>query len=166
MLDSGWKAQQDRASCRLSGCGAKFPEIMVLCDENPPLAHRHLDDGVILRARVNLGHGHHVMPGGLECPHQTDVAALVSQEAHSRLWLDQDPVLMRRRVCGIHDGGMNIVIGQMRVGLEQVAGGGAFAEFSENELQRNARAAHDGLAQHHLRVDLDPALRRTKWIDP
>jgi hypothetical protein len=162
VLDDGWKAQQDRASCRLSGCVDKLPEIMVLGDENPPLAHRHLDDGVILRARVNLGHGHHVMPGGPECPHQTGVAALVSQEAHS---LDQHPLLMRRRVCGIHDGGLNIVLGQMRVGLEQVPGRGAFAEFSENELQRNARAPDDELAQHHLRVDLDPALRRTKWID-
>src|SRR5262245_12888580 len=86
-----------------------------------------------------------------------------SQEAHSRPWLDQHPLFMRGRVCGIHDGGLNIVLGQMRVGLEQVPGRGAFAEFSENELQRNARAADDGLVQHHL-LDLDPALRRTKWI--
>jgi hypothetical protein len=87
-----------------------------------------------------------------------------SQEAHSRPWLDQHPLFMRRRICGPHDGGLNIVLGRMRVRFGQVPVRDVFAEFSENEFQSNERAADDGLAQHHL-LDLDPALRRTKWIE-
>ena len=52
---------------------------------------------------------------------------------------------MRQRICGIHDGGLDIVLGQMRVGLEQVGGRGAFAEFSKDQLHHDARAAVTGL---------------------
>ena len=89
--------------------------LALVDDENSSLVHGHLDDGAILCTCRNLGHGHYVMPGCPQCSYHTKVAAFVSQEAHSCLRLDQHRLFVSQRICGIDDGGLDIVLGQMRV---------------------------------------------------
>src|SRR5215217_4822478 len=69
---------------------------------------------------------------------RTEVAALVGQKPHLPLRLQRHRFLVGKHICRIGDGGVNVVAGEMRIGLQQVLLRGAFGQFSQNQLHRNA----------------------------
>jgi hypothetical protein len=55
------------------------------------------------------------------------VAAFVGGKSHSLLGRHRHRFFMGKRICRVGRGGLDIVLGHMRIGLEQLFGGGAFA---------------------------------------
>src|SRR5215218_3902029 len=89
---------------------------------------------------------------------RTEVAALIGQKAHSPLRLHKHRFLMGKHICRIGDGGVNVVAGEMRIGLQQILLRGAFGQFPQNQLHGDPGAADDRLPEHHLGIDLYPTL--------
>jgi hypothetical protein len=55
----------------------------------------------------------------------------------------------------VPDRRLNVLPLETWVGVQQVGLGGSFSEFAEQQFDRDPRAANDGLAHHHLRIDLN-----------
>jgi hypothetical protein len=71
---------------------------------------------------------------------------------------------MSQRVRGVSDRGLNIPIREPGISLEEIRDGGALAELSQNQLDRDLRSPHHGLAHHHLRIDLDSIRNRHRLL--
>jgi hypothetical protein len=63
--------------------------------------------------------------------------------------------LVGENVGCVPDRRLNVLPLETWVGVQQVGLGGSFSEFAEQQFDRDPRAANDGLAHHHLRIDLN-----------
>ena len=91
----------------------------------------------------------------------SEVAALVSEKAHNPgsrfggISSDEDDLLVSECVDRKSHGRVDVFAGEVPVCCEQVRFRRAFAQLAQDELNRNPRAADDGFAEHHIRIDVD-----------
>ena len=84
------------------------------------------------------------------------VTTLVGEKSqHRRSGRLQQNGFVGQRVGGIRQRRLNIFAGQARIGIQQIGLCHAVGQLAENQLDRDARPANDGLAQHDGWIDLD-----------
>jgi hypothetical protein len=101
------------------------------------------------------------MAGFSERTHDCEVAALVGEELHYPLsglcrFFENERFFVSERVGRISESGADIFCGQARIAIEEISLGGTLAEFSQDQLDGDARAANDRLPHHDVGIDLDP----------
>lgn len=111
---------QDYTVCRLHRCIDKLSEITILGDEDSLFTHGYVNDICIIAAGRNLDHGRNVVARGAQRPHYTEIAALIRKEPHSRVGLRDQQFFMSKRIRRIGDGGLNVTLGEVWIGLQQV----------------------------------------------
>jgi hypothetical protein len=83
-------------------------------------------------------------------------AATHCQSFVSRLSpFDEDDLFVREGVCCETQCRTNVLASETRIAVEEIYLGRTFAEFAEDQLNRNPRSTDDRFAEHHTRIDLD-----------
>jgi hypothetical protein len=62
---------------------------------------------------------------------------------------------MRKRVGRIRYGRMDRIRAKLWIGIDNLSVRGALGQFSQHELDSDARIANDRFAKHHARVNTD-----------
>ncbi len=146
--------------CRLCCCIDKLPEITIFSDEDSSFAHSYVNDIYIAASRRKLDHSRNVVARGAERPHYAEIAALIRKKPHSRARFQGESFFMSKRIRRIGDGGLNVTLGEVGIGLKKLALAGAVTELAQDEFNCDSSPANDGLSEHHFRIDLDSIMRR------
>ena len=158
----GGKANQDDARRVRSLDVRQLAEVLVFRQKHPFFGVRDREHDLVVRAGLDLNHCRHVMTSCTERSDDHEVTALIGEKPHALLSrrrrvvsTDEHDLLVRDGVSGIAHGGVNIFPSELRIGVEKIGLGRAFAEFAQNQFDRNPGPANHRLAEHDARVDFD-----------
>ena len=97
----------------------QLTEVLVLGQQDPPLADRELHHDLVRGAWGNLHDRHHIVAGGAQGPHDGEVTALIRQESHRSALrvlatapsggLHDHRLLVTDRVRSVANGGLDIL---------------------------------------------------------
>jgi hypothetical protein len=129
----------DSARCRWVRMD-QLPEVLVLGQGNAPFADRELHHDLVRRAWRDLRDGGHVVPDSAESPDDGEVTALTRLESR---WsalrvlatapsggLHDHRLLVRYRVRGVPDSGLDGLPREARIGVQQIRLGRPFAQLA------------------------------------
>jgi hypothetical protein len=116
--------------CRLRCCVDKLPEVTIFSDEDSSFAHSRLNDVYVAASRRKLDHRRNVVARGAQRPHDAEIAALIGKKPHSRAGVQGESFFMSKRIRRIGDGGLNVTLGEVGIGLEKLALAGAVTELA------------------------------------
>ena len=145
-------AQQHNAGYGALPAKDEIAEIFVLSKEQSHLARRERNNIRVAQTRSSFGDIQHVMTGGAQKPNQVGRNAFVGEPSHAST-VDDFFISEIIRSKGLR--GADIVKSQPWMVHEDRLGRHAGAEFTQNQLDRNARATNDGFAVHDIRIDFD-----------
>ena len=133
------------------------PKVLVLGEQDSPLAQGKGDDLRIHGTGRLFGERPDVMACGPEDTNDREVEILVGQEVQGdRLpRVRQHDHVVGNRVCGVAQHRVDVVAGEARVRIEEVALRGTLGELAKDPLYRDACAANDGLALKDGGVELN-----------
>ena len=166
------KANENHA-CRLhSGDVDESSEVLVFGQKDSGVPVRDVDDLSIRRPGRQVGNRDNVMAVGSECANDCKVAAFVRNESHSEELtlvrpLENESLLVGKRVGCVPQGGQQIGGSQPRVGVEEIFARGSLGELSQNQLHRDASSSDDWFPGHHSRVYFDSIRdghRHTRYV--
>jgi hypothetical protein len=131
-------------------------EIVIARVQNAILIDRKLQHEIIVGATMFIEDRNDVVPGGFQPTGQCRAGTFVDDESHLLALYDE----WKKR------GAVEVLLGEQQAGfdvfaLQPVVLGqnlikrGAVLQQAENELDRQPRAADDGLAGHDRRIDCD-----------
>src|SRR5262249_13493347 len=96
----------------------------------------------------------------------SEVTAFISEKLHWLAWsvavvcADEDDLFVGKRISRIAHRSVDVIARELRVGIEQIGFSGTLAQFAQDELHRDPRAANNGFPQHHAGIHFDAISER------
>jgi hypothetical protein len=146
--------------CSLRCCIDKLPEVTIFSDEDSAFAHSYVNDIYVAASRRKLDHSRNVVARSAERPHYAEIAAFIRKKPHSRARFQGERFFMSKRIRCIGDGGLNVTLSEMRIGLKKLALASAITKLAQDKFNCDSSPANDGLSEHHFRIDLNSVMRR------